>query len=115
MTLGIFLKGFNSYYFGKKVELAFEVIPQLILLMVLFGFMDLLIVAKWLTDYQRNPGEAPSVIATMINMFLNLGEPKNATETQILGPLQPAIIKVCLVLAIISVPTMLLVKPLWLR
>jgi hypothetical protein len=33
------------------LEFWFEAVPQLILLLSLFGFMDILIVVKWLTDY----------------------------------------------------------------
>jgi V-type H+-transporting ATPase subunit a len=51
MTLGVVLKGLNYRYLGKRLEFWFEAVPQLILLLSLFGFMDLLIVVKWLTDY----------------------------------------------------------------
>jgi hypothetical protein len=42
--------------------------------MCLFGFMDLLIVWKWLTDYSGREGEAPSVITAMINLGIKGGE-----------------------------------------
>ena len=41
----------------------------------MFGFMDLLIVVKWLTNYSEMEGaKPPSVITSMITMFLGLGE-----------------------------------------
>jgi hypothetical protein len=39
----------------------------------LFGYMDLLIIAKWCTDWKGREHEAPSVISSMIEMALNGG------------------------------------------
>jgi V-type H+-transporting ATPase subunit a len=47
MTLGIICKGTNSIYFGRYVEFFSEVCSGIIILMFLFGWMDLLIIAKW--------------------------------------------------------------------
>lgn len=49
MSLGIVMKGFNSIYFKSKLDFFFEFIPQIILLLGLFGWMDVLIIGKWLT------------------------------------------------------------------
>ena len=74
MGFGVFLKGFNAIYFDRKVELFFEVIPMITLLFALFGFMDLMIITKWLTDYSLMVGaKPPSVITNLISMCLNLG------------------------------------------
>ncbi len=62
MSLGIVLRGFNNIYFGKKVDFAFEFVPQLIILLAMFGYMDGLIVTKWLTDFTGREGSAPSII-----------------------------------------------------
>lgn len=47
MSLGIIMKGLNSLYFKKTLDFLFEFIPQIILLLALFGWMDILILAKW--------------------------------------------------------------------
>ena len=73
MSLGIVMKGFNAVYFGSKVDFIFEFIPQLVMLLSMFGFMDVLIVAKWLTDFSGRESEAPSLITAMIAMFLEGG------------------------------------------
>ena len=73
MTLGIVLKGANLVYFGRKIDFVFEFLPQLIILLALFGYMDFLIVVKWLTDFSGHEGQAPSIIQTMIAMFINMG------------------------------------------
>jgi len=44
MSMGIILKGLNSLHFNRKLDFFHEFIPQLILLLCLFGFMDLLII-----------------------------------------------------------------------
>ena len=62
MTLGIVLKGSNLIYFGRKIDFVFEFIPQLVILLALFGYMDFLIMVKWLTDWTGIEGQAPSII-----------------------------------------------------
>jgi V-type H+-transporting ATPase subunit a len=47
MSLGIFVKGLNSLNFRKPVDFAFEFLPQFILLIIMFGWMDLLVIKKW--------------------------------------------------------------------
>jgi V-type H+-transporting ATPase subunit a len=49
MSIGIFLKGMNSLHFRNKLDFFFEFIPQFLLLFALFGWMDILIIAKWLS------------------------------------------------------------------
>ena len=95
MLLGILMKGFNSLYFGKKLDFFFEFIPQFVLLSVWFGYMDLLIIVKWLT-YYPNTNLAPSVVTTMISMALKGGGLEkdadgNITQLAIIGDSQPTI------------------------
>ena len=73
MSLGVCMKALNALYFKNYLDFVFEFIPQIILLWVLFGYMDWLIVAKWLTDFTHVESLAPSVISTMIGVFLNFG------------------------------------------
>lgn len=54
MALGVCMKALNSLYHKKTIDFIFEFIPQIILLLSLFGFMDLLIVVKWLTDWESH-------------------------------------------------------------
>lgn len=51
MSLGIFMKAFNALYFRRYIDFIFEFLPQIILLWALFGWMDLLIIVKWLTPW----------------------------------------------------------------
>jgi V-type H+-transporting ATPase subunit a len=80
MSIGILLKGLNSLYYKQYIDFCFEFLPQIIVLLALFGYMDALIIQKWLTDFSGREGYAPSVIATMIDMFLNGAKPSIATD-----------------------------------
>ena len=73
MSLGVFMKGVNAIHFRNWNDFLHEFIPQILLLWVLFGYMDTLIIIKWTTDYTHREYQAPSIIAAMINMFLKLG------------------------------------------
>ena len=82
------------------------------MLLSMFGFMDALIIAKWTTDFTGIESKAPSLISTMIAMFLNGGAiPEN--NIPILGSAmtQITISKVLVLLTLISIPIMLLPKP----
>ena len=97
MSLGIVLKGLNSLHFRNRLDFFFEFIPQILLLFSLFGWMDILIIAKWtehkniedirlsdcpdislpaaerqlLYDKYNEVHRSPAIISTMIDIFLN--------------------------------------------
>lgn len=73
MTAGVLLKASNAMYFKSKMDFVFEFIPQILFLLLLFGYMDFLIIYKWTVDWGLFPANAPSIITTMINLPLNLG------------------------------------------
>ena len=110
MTLGIFLKALNARYFYNSLNFYFEFIPQFTLLLVTFGYMDLMIIIKWLT-YYKDTSAAPSIIAIMIDMMLGMGEVK---ETPLIGSrvTHEVVNMLVLIIALLWVPTMLCVKPL---
>jgi V-type H+-transporting ATPase subunit a len=111
MSVGIFVKAINASYKKDNVELFFEFIPQILLLWVLFGWMDCLIIIKWLTDY-KTASVAPAIIPTMINNFLNLADQKSIGSIYVFDEgLQKGISQACLVIAFICVPVMLCCKP----
>lgn len=108
------MKGLNNLHFNTYVDFIFEFVPQIIFMLALFGYMDLLIIVKWLTPWEGNTAVAPSIISTMIGMFLHSGELPANTQPLIYNQsyqegLHNSLVLVCL----ICVPIMLLVKPLW--
>ncbi|EGR33058.1 v-type ATPase 116kda subunit family protein, putative [Ichthyophthirius multifiliis] len=67
MILGIFLKGINNCLSFNLIDFFFEFLPQLFFMLSTFGYMVLLIILKWTTNFkEQNP---PS----LLNMMLNLG------------------------------------------
>jgi len=128
MSLGIVMKGFNAIHFGKPLDFIFEFIPQIVMLNVLFGWMDALIIAKWLYPYQlqwtsqaqyNDVARAPSIITVMINMFLQAGlnpDPKPAPPDFVvyainIFPNQTTLSVAFVLIIFICVPLMLCVKP----
>ena len=89
MLLGILLRGLNSLFQLDFTELVFIFFPQLILMLILFGYMDFLIFYKWATYY--NPKVevvldngnkttysenyfAPDIKSYLMNIFLKGGK-----------------------------------------
>jgi V-type H+-transporting ATPase subunit a len=85
MSLGICLKGSNNLFKKQYVDFVFEFLPQIIIMLALFGYMDYLIVIKWLTDWEGRTANSPSVISTMIDMFLNGGKPTIPTDEPLIA------------------------------
>lgn len=69
--------------------------------------MDLLIIVKWNTNYLGITDQAPSIIVTIVNFFLNSGEIKGReffTANQFVS-------QILLLIALVTIPWMLLVNP----
>ena len=120
MSLGIVMKGFNDMYNYRIVDFVFEFIPQLTLFMCLFGFMDLMVVLKWTTDYSDDTSKAPAIINTMLNMAMNGGQPSNPHESPLFGDKtsyddQIALMNLLMMIVLICVPLMLCVKPCYIQ
>lgn len=73
MCLGILQKGMNALYHRDRLEFWHEFLPQLIMMLCLFGYMDLMIIIKWCSNYLGVEHQAPSIITTMVGMFLDGG------------------------------------------
>ena len=121
MTFGLVLSVFNHIHFKNYVSIYAEFIPQLVFMLSLFGYMLAMIFIKWSIDwsefrsFETNPDGtpcqnfAPNLTTTMINMFLSMGSVKCQ---DILYSGQAQLQTVLVVLAGISVPWMLCLKPL---
>ena len=86
MVIGIILKGLNAFFEKDFVELVFIFIPQLILMLVLFGYMDFLIFVKWATYYEIEIIDgyeinynyvAPDIKSYLMNIILKTGSLPN--------------------------------------
>ena len=110
------MKALNAIHFRRGLDFFMEFIPQIILLLVLFGWMDFLIIQKWLTDWTGREASAPSIISTMIAMFLRFGEvPENVEPLVGTRADQQYYSNLLLLAAVVCMPWMLLPKPLILK
>eukprot|EP01089_Gocevia_fonbrunei_P001622 TRINITY_DN114_c0_g1_i2.p1 TRINITY_DN114_c0_g1~~TRINITY_DN114_c0_g1_i2.p1 ORF type:complete len:317 (-),score=74.20 TRINITY_DN114_c0_g1_i2:61-1011(-) len=101
---------FNAYHFRKPYDFWFQFLPQVAFMMSIFGYMCVLIFIKWCTDWQANGQDPPGLLNMMISMFLS---PMDVPQP--LFPHQVTVQNVLVVVALVSVPIMLFVKPLLLK
>ncbi|KFH17306.1 putative vacuolar proton translocating ATPase subunit A [Toxoplasma gondii MAS] len=105
MFAGVLLKGSNAIFFREPLDFVFEFIPQVMFICSLVGYMDFLILYKWATPADQNK---PNLINTIINMCM-LAEVKSEDE---MFSNQQTVERILLVFMVISIPLMLIPKPL---
>ena len=116
MIFGIILKGLNCLYFKNYIELFFVFFPQLIFMILLFGYLILMIYIKWSTDWDQDPSKAPSIITQFLLMFFNfgsVGSKDNKTPLYYKGDYtyQESIQYHILITSLGCIPIMLFIKP----
>ena len=113
MLLGVLLKFFNAMHFRNATDFVFDCIPQLVFMLSMFFYMDWLIMYKWThpIDLDDELNGAPSIINSLIIMALG------QTDKQPMYAGQAGYQKHLVMAALISVPLMLIPKPviLWLQ
>ena len=98
MVLGIILKGMNALFEKDYVEFFFIFIPQITLMLSLFGYMDFLIFAKWSTKYKIVPVKmnnkeykfsysyfAPDIKSYLMSIILKFGKLPEFEKAKIEG------------------------------
>ncbi|XP_066545856.1 V-type proton ATPase 116 kDa subunit a 2 isoform X1 [Amia ocellicauda] len=110
MTFGVILGVFNYLHFRKKFNIYLVFLPELLFLLCLFGYLVFMIIFKWLAFSAENSRLAPSILIHFINMFLFQGN----EGMQPLYPGQTGLQVFLVVIAVLSVPVLLLGKPLYL-
>eukprot|EP00002_Diphylleia_rotans_P010624 TRINITY_DN2113_c0_g1_i1.p1 TRINITY_DN2113_c0_g1~~TRINITY_DN2113_c0_g1_i1.p1 ORF type:complete len:976 (+),score=169.35 TRINITY_DN2113_c0_g1_i1:58-2985(+) len=106
MVMGLGLSYVNHIQFGRKLAVYVEFIPQMIFMLATFGYMNFLILLKWAIDWTGREAEAPSLINTMIDMFLQPG-----VVNIPLYPGQATIQLFLLLTALLCIPIMLFGSP----
>ena len=109
MSLGVFMKAVNAFHFSNYLDFFAEFLPQIFFLWALFGYMDVMIIAKWVTSWP-NTNLAPSIITLMVNMILKGGD-LNGTPLFGNGDGQKLAENVLAIIAVICIFWMLLPKP----
>lgn len=142
MTIGVVMKGTNNLFHKDYNSFIFEVVTGLVMLLGLFGWMDLLIYAKWFfpinfMDRTVQDGEflgdlvnrvTPSVINIMITTVFGGAKATGKDYSFIVSgdrtkyppnkEMEEEMYKISfnlLIAAMISIPLMLLVKPICCR
>ncbi|MEQ2246592.1 hypothetical protein ILYODFUR_001109 [Ilyodon furcidens] len=109
MCFGVILSTYNHRYFRKKYNLYLVFLPELLFLLCLFGYLVFMIFYKWLVFTAKDSRRAPSILIHFINMFIMQGE-----ALKPLYPGQTGLQVLLMVIAVLSVPVLLLGKPVYL-
>jgi len=99
MALGLCLRFLNAGHERSVLDLCFECIPMMIFLVAFFGYMDFMIMYKWVTPMD-NP---PSIINSLICMAMFQEDKYPMFDAQLPRYLMIA--------AVLTVPILLLPKP----
>ncbi|NXY07890.1 VPP3 ATPase, partial [Pteruthius melanotis] len=109
MGFGVVLGVFNHVHFQQRHRLVLEFLPEMIFLLALFGYLVFLIFYKWMKFSAADSLVAPSILIHFIDMFLFTSN----TENRPLYPGQVPVQTALVVLALASVPVLLLGTPLY--
>eukprot|EP00928_Gymnodinium_smaydae_P003848 TRINITY_DN1135_c0_g1_i7.p1 TRINITY_DN1135_c0_g1~~TRINITY_DN1135_c0_g1_i7.p1 ORF type:complete len:811 (+),score=230.32 TRINITY_DN1135_c0_g1_i7:66-2498(+) len=104
MTVGVLLRWGNAAYEKNLVDFIFECVPMMVFLLCFFGWMDFMILYKWVNPVD-NP---PSIINSLICMAMGVMGQKD------LNPLWPGSTDLAQTLmgyTFLAVPLMLFPKP----
>jgi len=113
MTFGLFLKLSNHIHEGDYLSIFGEFVPQLIFMITFFNYMQFIIIYKWCKDWTgKNP---PGLITLLVNMVLSPGTVDDDSLLFEDRAFQEGLQALFIIGMFISVPWMLLVKPLVLR
>ncbi|XP_023847788.1 V-type proton ATPase 116 kDa subunit a 3 [Salvelinus sp. IW2-2015] len=107
MTFGVCLSFFNYKHFNQLSSVFLVLIPELFFMLCLFGYLVFMVIFKWLAFDTAHSNSAPSILIHFIDMFLFTVNKENPP----LYKGQIVVQKVLVVLALCSVPVLLLGKP----
>lgn len=106
MLFGTIISFFNYTHFRSISSIVLVFLPELLYMGSIFGYLAFAIIFKWCTDWTgSNP---PGLMNMLINMFLSPGS-VNKDEQLFEG--QGLIQAILLIIAIVSIPILLLGKP----
>uniref|UniRef100_A0A671NSI3 V-type proton ATPase subunit a n=1 Tax=Sinocyclocheilus anshuiensis TaxID=1608454 RepID=A0A671NSI3_9TELE len=110
MTFGVCLSFFNYMYSGDVSSMFLVLIPELVFMLCLFGYLVFMVVFKWIAFGPQDSDRAPSILIHFIDMFVFAENPDNPP----LYPGQMIVQRVLVCLSLLAVPVLLLGRPLFL-
>ncbi|KAI2800334.1 hypothetical protein RDWZM_010113 [Blomia tropicalis] len=115
MAFGTTLSLLNHIHFRRYINIICEFIPQILFLMNIFGYMNIMIFVKWFKYSYENASEAPSILINLINMFLMKYPTDGPIYLQQWFPGQKTLQIFLLLSALICVPWILFPKVFYLQ
>ena len=109
MALGIFLSLLNCRHFKDKRSIYYGFVPEMTFFLGIFGYLVIMILRKWSIDWVGEKKRPPSLLNTLISMFMSPGV---YTEEDRLYVGQEYVQLLLMLIAVIAVPFLLLPKPL---
>jgi len=106
MLFGTIVSFFNYWHFKSFGELLVVFIPELLYMASIFGYLAFAIIYKWCNYWEG--AQAPGLMNMLIYMFLS---PGNVSPEEELFPNQATIQVVLLLIAVVSIPVLLLGRP----
>ena len=106
MSFGVCLTVVNDIYFNNRINIFCEFLPEIIMLNSLFGYLCLLIIKKWMTDWTG--ANAPGLLNLLINMVL---KPGRVSDDDYMYFGQSLVQLILLFLFVICIFWLLLAKP----
>lgn len=110
MTFSLCLSYVNYRHFGSKLDIISNFLPSMIFLLSIFGYLVVCIIYKWSVDWYAAGANPPSLLNMLIYMFLS---PSTLEDPLYRG--QRPIQNILLLVALLCVPWLLLMKPLYLK
>uniref|UniRef100_A0A1E1XD84 V-type proton ATPase subunit a n=1 Tax=Amblyomma aureolatum TaxID=187763 RepID=A0A1E1XD84_9ACAR len=114
MLFGVFLSLWNHRFFNNMANVWCEFVPQLLFLCAIFGYLVIIIFAKWTINFGKDTYCAPSLLITLINMFLFSYPSEPCYQAEFYNG-QSGLQSFLVILAVVCIPWILLAKPLYLR
>lgn len=112
MIFGVILSLFNHIYFRRTLNIILQFIPEMIFMLSLFGYLVFMIIFKWCRYDAHTSQKAPSILIHFIGMFLF--DYDDSSNAPLYGH-QQEVQTFFVIIALVSVPWMLLIKPFILR
>ncbi|XP_055698206.1 V-type proton ATPase 116 kDa subunit a 1-like isoform X2 [Phlebotomus papatasi] len=117
MIFGVCMSVVNFNHFRRRSSILLEFLPQIIFLVLLFGYMVFMMFFKWVAygykdaPFVKTAGCSPSILIMFINMMLfKEGSPLDNCE-EFMFDWQGTLQMVLVLISLLCIPVMLLGKP----